>query len=100
MKRIQRSWMYDRVDGGILKPEFVNGVREFIDFAKQHPNCKDSEKIICPCHKCNNKRFLDSEIVREHLYKKGFCHSYYEWICHGEMLNSSQPLVVDQSNSY
>lgn len=98
MKRVERSWMYNRVDGGLLRTEFVNGVQEFIEFATQHQVHKDSNQIRCPCQKCNNRRFLDVETVREHLYRRGFCHSYFEWICHGEN-NISQPLV-EQSNPY
>ncbi|XP_010666303.1 uncharacterized protein LOC104883469 [Beta vulgaris subsp. vulgaris] len=98
MKRVERSWMYNRVDGGLLRTEFVNGVQEFIEFATQHQLHKDSNQIRCPCQKCNNRRFLDVETVKEHLYRRGFCHSYFEWICHGE--NNISQLLVEQSNPY
>ncbi|XP_048498370.2 uncharacterized protein LOC104900813 [Beta vulgaris subsp. vulgaris] len=87
MKRRERSWMYDRREGRFLKTEFVNGVRDFIEFAQQNHKFKDAEKIRCPCFRCNNKRFFDVDIVREHLYKKGFCHNYFVWLCHGETVD-------------
>ena len=56
------------------KSEFVNGVRDFIEFPQQNHKFKYAEKIRCPCFRCNNKRFFGVDIVTEHPYKKGFCH--------------------------
>lgn len=89
--------MYDRLDGRQLKPEFVKGVGEFIDFCIQHPSFNDSDKIRCPCPRCDNKRFLDTETVRVHLYRKGFCPEYFDWICHGEFVGESS---TSQANPY
>lgn len=83
MKRRDRSWMYDRVVGRSLKPEFVNGVQEFIEYVKLQEEYKPGT-VRCPCLKCKNMRFVDVETMREHLYKKGFSPHYYIWLCHGE----------------
>ncbi|XP_056688736.1 uncharacterized protein [Spinacia oleracea] len=74
MKRTERKWMYDRLDGRNIKPEFLNGVTEFIE------------------------RFYDVETVILHLYKKGFVHNYYEWVCQGESFGESVSRV--QTNPY
>ncbi|XP_021733200.1 uncharacterized protein LOC110700020 isoform X3 [Chenopodium quinoa] len=88
MEKLNRKWMYERLEGRLLKKEFTIDVREFIEFAKQHRDFQESSKIICPCSKCKNVPFLDVESVREHLYKKGFLNDYYEWVCHGEDFDS------------
>ncbi|XP_021858448.2 uncharacterized protein [Spinacia oleracea] len=95
MKRRERSWMYDRLDGHHLKPEFVNGVGDFIEFCKEHPTFNDHGEIRCPCSGCDNRHFHDVETVKVHLYKKGFVRNYFDWICHGEILGESLPV---QSN--
>lgn len=88
MDKLNRKWMYERLEGRLLKKEFTIGVRGFIEFAKQHRDFQESSKIRCPCSKCKNVPFLDVESVREHLYKKGFLNDYYEWVCHGEDFDS------------
>ena len=42
--------------------------------------------IRCPCTlvKCQNKKFLNVETVKVHLYRNGFVPDYYVWIYHGE----------------
>ncbi|XP_048489971.1 uncharacterized protein LOC125491934 [Beta vulgaris subsp. vulgaris] len=97
MKRRERSWMYDRREGRFLKTEFVIGVRGFIEFAQQNHKFKDADKIRCSCFRCNNKRFFDVDIVREHLYKKGFCHNYFDWLCHRETVDETPS---EPSNPY
>ncbi|XP_056691843.1 uncharacterized protein [Spinacia oleracea] len=97
MKRRERSWMYDRLDGRNLKPDFLKGVGEFIEFCKEHSTCNDCDKIRCPCPLCDNRRFHDTETVRVHLYKKGFVRNYYQWICQGESLAESSRV---QPNPY
>ncbi|XP_048501793.2 uncharacterized protein LOC130589373 [Beta vulgaris subsp. vulgaris] len=89
MKRKERSWMYNRLDGRRLRTEFVKGVDEFIEFCLQHPHLHDNDKIKCPCIKCNNMRYLEVDTVKVHLYKKGFKPNYFDWLCHGERVAES-----------
>ncbi|XP_021741937.1 uncharacterized protein LOC110708139 [Chenopodium quinoa] len=97
MKRRERSWMYDRLDGRSIKPEFLKGVEEFIRFCEEHRETAKNE-YRCPCVKCNNRRFQDPDTVRIHLYSKGFTPRYWEWLCQGEGLPESS--VEGQSNEY
>ena len=70
--------MYDRLhpsQGGI-KPEFYEGVEEFI------MACVRTEQFTCEgisryhCHKCKCMRFLYIKSIRYHLYKDGFKPDY------------------------
>lgn len=76
--------MYKRCDGRKIRQEFINGVQEFLEFAKQQESYKTSLEMRCPCSKCKNCRHLDIESIREPLHKKGFDTNYYEWVYHGE----------------
>ena len=78
--------MYARLDNGWIKPEFIIGVEQFVEFAKMHPECMDGEKIKCPCnhHKCQNRNYLDEDTVKVHLGRNGFIADYYRWYHHGE----------------
>ena len=46
----------------------------------------DGEKIKCPCQRstCQNRQFLDMEIVKYHLLRYGFKPKYFVWNRHGE----------------
>ena len=78
--------MYARLDNGWIKPEFIIGVEQFVEFAKMHPECMDGERIKCPCNhrKCQNRNYLDEDTVKVHLGRNGFVADYYRWYHHGE----------------
>ncbi|KAG5526153.1 hypothetical protein RHGRI_032437 [Rhododendron griersonianum] len=61
---------------------YINGVKQFIRFAKTHASGK--EKIRCPCQRCNNMYFRDFIIVEDHLYEHGMTQGYFQWVHHGE----------------
>ena len=84
MKRRECSWMYDKLDGHKLKPEFLKGVDEFMKYCKDHPESGNPNEVRCPCVKCKNLRLHDPNTVKVHLYGKGFIDDYHEWMCHGE----------------
>ena len=67
------DWL-DRVEG------------EFINFALQHPECMDGNKLKCPSvlRKCQNKRFYPVDTVLTHLGKHGFMENYEIWNFQGE----------------
>ena len=78
--------MYARLDNGWIKPEFIIGVEQFVEFAKMHPECMDSEKIKCLCNhrKCQNRNYLDDDTIKVHFGRNGFVAYYYRWYHHEE----------------
>ena len=62
--------------------EFVEGVRTFIQAARQH--LRVDNKTRCPCRQCLNVRFHDLVTIEQHLIRYGFSSSYNKWIHHGE----------------
>ena len=81
-----RSWMYNRLLPGRkgYTKEFLKDVEDFVLFACQQPNFQSEEKFRCPCCKCKNQRYLTTDEVKLHLYKKGFVPNYWYWTSHGE----------------
>ncbi|KAH7845791.1 hypothetical protein Vadar_006051 [Vaccinium darrowii] len=61
---------------------YINGVKQFILFAKTNANGK--EKIRCPCQRCNNMYFREFNVVEDHLYIHGMTQGYFQWFHHGE----------------
>ncbi|KAL0349978.1 UNVERIFIED_CONTAM: hypothetical protein Sradi_4147000 [Sesamum radiatum] len=55
-----------------LTPEFENGVKTFIEWAKGHCGHMDGDKIRCSCQKCKNTKFETPDKVSYHLYMRGF----------------------------
>ena len=79
--------------------EYVEGVRTFIQAAKQH--LRVDNKTRCPCRQCLNVRFQDLIIVEQHLIRYGFSSSYNRWIHHGdevEGVSHAQPDMCSDSN--
>ncbi|XP_057993073.1 uncharacterized protein LOC131174052 [Hevea brasiliensis] len=78
--------MYARLKDGLLTSEFIEGIEQFITFAKQHPEWMDGDKLKCPCNhrNCQNRNYADENTIRLHLMKHGFMPYYYKWILHGE----------------
>ncbi|XP_075500141.1 uncharacterized protein LOC142538729 [Primulina tabacum] len=81
-----KVWMYARLDNGFITEEYMNGVEDFVNFAKSHPECMSGDKLCCPCtqRKCRNTTFHDEDTVKVHLGKYGFIPNYYNWYVHGE----------------
>jgi len=81
-----RAWMYDRCYSGRrgLKESFVLGVEEFVRVARQSRYFELESGIRCPCIKCDCTRIFADEVVKVHLYKKGFIPNYWIWTLHGE----------------
>ncbi|KAM3378374.1 hypothetical protein P3S68_010787 [Capsicum galapagoense] len=91
MNKLERSWMYERLDGrGGLYSRFVTGVDEFIQFVCSQPNCMSDDKVRCPCAKCQNYKFMDVETVKCHLYQSGFIQNYFIWKHLGERDDRSE----------
>ncbi|CAH9057817.1 unnamed protein product [Cuscuta epithymum] len=81
---------------GVLNEEVKEGVTEFIQTAV---NLYQSGVIACPCRKCKNKKWMTWDIVREHLFEKGFVEDYYVWEAHEEPHNSNGLVYLDESSS-
>ena len=81
-----RSWMYQRLTRGLLTPGFPEKVKEFIQFALDHPTCMSEVHIKCPFSKyaCRNKRYRNTDDVELHILKNGFVKDYQVWVFHGE----------------
>ncbi|KAM3263784.1 hypothetical protein P3L10_000778 [Capsicum annuum] len=80
MNNVERSWMYERLDGrGALCSRFIIGVDEFIQFACSQQNRICGDKVRCPCAKCQNYKFVDVETIKYHLYQSGFVENYFIW---------------------
>ncbi|KAK1372157.1 hypothetical protein POM88_038249 [Heracleum sosnowskyi] len=95
-----RSWMYNRIEKGLVRSEFRDGVLRFVDFALHQPGCTDGAKIKCPCilPKCRNKRYLEVDEVMIHLCRKGFIPDYEVWSSHGERFVHKDTHVGESSN--
>ena len=58
--RTDQEWMYNRLIDrcSSINLEFLVGVESFIEYACHQPVFMDSDKIRCPCCKCQNRRFF------------------------------------------
>ena len=67
-----RLWMYRHLMDCRLRPEYITGVRRFINFAFSIDKNISGGKIRCPCMRCKNQKFLKEDDVCKHLLTKGF----------------------------
>ncbi|KAL3504027.1 hypothetical protein ACH5RR_033868 [Cinchona calisaya] len=91
--RSYRHWMYDRIlpNRAGFAPHFLEGVREFVQFAYKQPQYANGKEIWCPCSKDQNKKLMTLDHVVEHISKYVFMIDYWYWTTHGE----SKPVGVD-----
>ncbi|GJX79795.1 zinc finger, CCHC-type containing protein [Tanacetum coccineum] len=84
---VDRSWMKRRInpDDGSVTQEFKDGVKEFLEFAFNHPRAVGRVKIKCPCFKCELLKLHKRDVITLHLYKWGFRNFYSTWYAHGEV---------------
>jgi hypothetical protein len=68
--------------GSKFTPVYIQGVREFMEFARAH--CEECASILCPCQKCLNITRQPKDIVEYHLHINGMAVSYTKWSYHGE----------------
>jgi hypothetical protein len=80
-----RSRMYWDSPQGLRRMDYCNGVQGFINFATSIPRNFTGGGIRCPCRKCQNKKYLDPDVVMMHLLHKGFIENYRCWYAHGEV---------------
>ncbi|XP_031127651.1 uncharacterized protein LOC116029751 [Ipomoea triloba] len=95
---MDKSWM----NASRISQEYDNGVKNFINFAKNNlPG--SNERLLCPCKKCcNQKRLCVKDVYDDlichginpsYIYDDLICHginpSYTKWIWHGHGINPS-----------
>ena len=68
--------------------EYLNGVKEFLDFAFGHTTNRD--KIPCPCIKSCNKFYKNREEVQGDLLWNWIMKRYIHWPSHGEDINGDE----------
>ncbi|KAL0439018.1 UNVERIFIED_CONTAM: hypothetical protein Slati_2384800, partial [Sesamum latifolium] len=92
--------MYEKnLPGNIsIRKEFIDGVSEFINWAKIEYDFMDEEKIRCPCSNCRNRNFKSKEEVTYDLYRKEFVKNYYNWTSHGEPLQMDYEHPMSANN--
>lgn len=73
--------------------EYINGVKDFLDFAFEHTDLEN--KIWCPCIKCNNTRYKSRDDVEADLVIHGIVPSYTQWSLHGEGIGNIESDNVD-----
>ncbi|XP_070014701.1 uncharacterized protein [Nicotiana sylvestris] len=76
-----RTWMYNRnyPNWRGLREDFVEGVDDFIRHAMSLPPSQSEGVIRFPCVRCDCMKFEKSEVVKFHLYRKGFIENYFVW---------------------
>jgi hypothetical protein len=89
--------MYRRLMDGRLCPEYITGVRRFINFAFSIDKNISGGKIRCPCGRCKNQKFLKEDDVCKHLLTKGFLPCYENWTVHGEPY-LAEPILAGPSS--
>ncbi|XP_031106272.1 uncharacterized protein LOC116010918 [Ipomoea triloba] len=78
-----------------ISKEYKDGVRKFIDFAKNNlPN--SNERFMCYCKKCCNQKRLCEDGIFDYLICNGVNPYYTKWIWHGESdLTTTSNMYVD-----
>ncbi|XP_058006754.1 uncharacterized protein LOC131182125 [Hevea brasiliensis] len=74
---MDRSWMLNK---NKFSSEYIQGVRSFLDVAKQHVD--SSGRIRCPCKNCNNCYLKKVVEVKQDLFLHGFVEDYTQWTHH------------------
>jgi hypothetical protein len=64
------SWMYRDSPQGLRNLDYCNVVQGFINYAISNPRNVSESGIKCPCKRCENKRYLDSDVVTMYLLQK------------------------------
>jgi len=65
-----RSWMYRDSPEGLRKMDYCNEVQNFINYALSNLRNIGRCGIRCPCKRCENKKFLNPDVVTTHLLQK------------------------------
>ena len=83
-KQMDRRWIH----GTQFTPEYMEGVRQFMEFAAQKLG-KDVD-IPCPCRRCLNLESWPQPKVDDHIHLFGMSATYTRWIHHGELMDGME----------
>ena len=83
-QEMDRSWINSKVK---MTPEYIQGVKCFMDFMLLHNN--GASEMVCSCIMCPNVYNHVVDIVRCHIHINGMCISCTTWIYHGESSDSN-----------
>ena len=80
-----------------IREEFVKGVKRCVEHAKTLDVLTRFGAIRCLCVRCDGINLVSKEVVKEHLYKKGF-HEDFLRLCgiHGDVAQNN--FVVGESS--
>ena len=79
--------MYGRRD----RIEYLIGLSQFLERAREHMRVTGRIRIECPCVDCQNiRRHRDIETLRDHLVRRGFVQGYTRWTKHGEVVEEDE----------
>ncbi|XP_031270756.1 uncharacterized protein LOC116129140 [Pistacia vera] len=97
--RMDKSWIHHP---NRLSIEYANGVRTFIEIARNHVDSDGNTH--CPCRKCLNAFFKSISVVKKHLFMNEFSRTYENWIFHEDSLfegstNLMHSTDIDQPTS-
>ncbi|CAD6334911.1 unnamed protein product [Miscanthus lutarioriparius] len=76
--QMDRSWVHNT----LFPTEYVNGVKQFMDFIKE--KFGEDAEILCPCTRCLNQKYLHQPTVKNHILMNGMDCTYTRWVHHGE----------------
>ncbi|KAJ9552586.1 hypothetical protein OSB04_016631 [Centaurea solstitialis] len=92
----RNDWMYEIPRA---TQEYLAGLDEFMEAAKNYQLSSGENGIWCPCRKCRNfLKHSDHNVVKEHLVCHGFMHRYTCWIRHGEDFDDCNRMVDNECN--
>ena len=75
---INKLWMQK----SRVSQEYDNVVLEFLDF--DFSNAPGSDKLPCPCVRCNNCLMQNRHVMHNHLQNHEIVRNYVCWAMHGE----------------
>ena len=79
--------MYGRRD----RIEYLIGLSQFLERAREHMRVTGRIRIECPCVDCQNiRRHRDIETLRDHLVRRGFVQGYTRWTKYGEVVEEDE----------
>jgi hypothetical protein len=89
-----RQWMYDGWKRNrVHTHEWWDKTNDFIERAF---SLMTTEKIRCPCMKCQNAKCFDKVMLTKHLVRNGFTINYETWVFHGKKYTT---VVAEESTN-
>src|SRR5262245_29704112 len=69
-----RGWMYNKYlpDKSGFNPQFLVGLKDFIQFACKQPQYVEDKELRCPGTKNRNTRLMDPDNVVDHILRNSF----------------------------